>query len=163
VARFLNKDHIPFKIGKSIFDYVDDYRQAPLQVYLDQVDAGSTVEYELEFDVLGKSFWMHYTIMPVYEDNIKKGLCINGREITEFKTYVQTIEEQNKKLKEISWTQSHMVRGPLARIMGLNGLIRDSTDVAEQKELLDFLEQSCTDLDTVVRKIVKDSEDQKIV
>jgi PAS domain S-box-containing protein len=163
VARFLNKDHIPFELGKSIFDYVDDYRKAPLQVYLDQVDAGLTVEYELEFEVGGKSLWMHYTIMPVYEENSKRGICINGREITEFKNYVHTIEAQNARLREISWTQSHMVRGPLARIMGLNSLIRDSTDVQEQKELLHYLGQSCTDLDTVVRKIVKDSEDQKIL
>jgi PAS domain S-box-containing protein len=163
VARFLNKDHIPFQVGKSIFDYVDDYRKAPLQSYLNQVDAGSTIEYELEFDVEGKSLWMHYTIMPVYQDNSKMGICINGREITDFKRYVHTIESQNAKLKEISWTQSHMVRGPLARIMGLNSLIRESTDVQEQDELLHFLEQSCTDLDTVVRKIVKHSEDQKII
>jgi PAS domain S-box-containing protein len=163
VARFLNKDHIPFQLGRSIFDYVDDYRKAPLQAYLNQVDEGLTVEYELEFEVEGKSLWMHYTIMPVYQDNSKKGICINGREITDFKTYVQTIEAQNIKLREISWTQSHMVRAPLARIMGLNSLIRVSTDLQEQKELLSFLEQSCTDLDAVVRKIVKDSEDQKIV
>jgi PAS domain S-box-containing protein len=158
VARFLNKDHIPFEVGKSIFYYIDEYRKAPLRSYLEQVDAGLTVEYKLEFEVLGKSLWMHYTIMPLYQDNVKTGICINGRDITADKTYVQTIEAQNAKLRDISWTQSHMVRGPLARIMGLNTLIRDSNDVLEQNELLHFLEVSCTDLDAVVRKIVKDSE-----
>jgi PAS domain S-box-containing protein len=161
VARFLNRDHIPFQLGKSIFDYVDDYRKGPLRDYLYKVDAGETVEYELEFNVEGKSLWMHYTIMPVHEEAVRKGICINGRDITAYKSYVQTIEAQNERLRDISWTQSHMVRGPLARIMGLNTLLRNCTDVDEQLELLNFLELSCNDLDNVVRKIVRDSENTK--
>jgi PAS domain S-box-containing protein len=162
VARFLNKNHHAFELGHSIFDYVDDFRKGPLREYLRQVDEGLTVEYELEFEVDGKSLWMHYTIMPVQQESLKKGICINGRDITAFKRYVQTIEAQNAKLRDISWTQSHMVRGPLARIMGLNSLIRNSSDLQEQHELLHFLELSCNDLDTVVRKIVKDSENQNL-
>jgi hypothetical protein len=33
--------------------------------------------------------------------------------------YVRAIEEQNLKLREITWIQSHVVRAPLSRILGL--------------------------------------------
>jgi hypothetical protein len=78
-------------------------------------------------------------LTPVYKEGISKGVCIIARDITEYKNYVETVELQNKKLREIAWMQSHMVRAPLARIMGLIPLIVDATDVNERAELLKFL------------------------
>lgn len=155
---FLNKNNLSFIAGKSIFDYVDESREMQVRQNLDAAIRGSVVQYEREFIIDGTKIWMHYTIMAVDQDGLRKGICINGREITDYKTYVQTIESQNAKLREISWNQSHMVRAPLARIMGLNALIKTCNEVEEREELLHFLDQSCLELDTVVRKIVIETE-----
>lgn len=40
--------------------------------------------------------------------------------------YVRQIEAQNKKLKNIAWTQSHIVRAPLARMLGIMNVIEES-------------------------------------
>jgi PAS domain S-box-containing protein len=157
-AIFLNKNNRSFEIGHSIFEFVEELRQTELKSHLDRADQGSVVEYELKFMIDGRELWMHYTIMPVYQDGLKKGICINGRDITDYKTYVQTIEKQNAKLRDISWTQSHMVRAPLARIMALYPLIRTASNPAELEMLLSYLEISCEELDTVVRKIVIETE-----
>ncbi|MFK5073451.1 hypothetical protein ACI4BE_28395, partial [Klebsiella pneumoniae] len=37
--------------------------------------------------------------------------------------YVNYIEAQNEKLRNIAWTQSHIVRAPLARILGIINFI----------------------------------------
>ena len=157
-AVFLNKNNSTFVAGKSIFEYVQDLHQTQLRENLGHADLGALVEYELEYEFDDRKLWMHYTIMPVYQDGVRKGICINGRDVTEYKTYVQTIELQNAKLRDISWTQSHMVRAPLARIMGLNFLIRTSGDALEREKLLDYLKLSCNELDNVIRKIVIETE-----
>ena len=47
------------------------------------------------------------------------GLSIYFRDVTNRFEYVQAIEAQNKTFRDITWMQSHVVRTPLARIMGL--------------------------------------------
>ena len=158
---FLNKNSLPFEVGQSIFDYIDESREVELRSKLENADQGSIVEYEHEFEYAGSKLWMHYTVMSVYQDGFRKGICINGRNITDYKTYVHTIESQNAKLRDISWTQSHMVRAPLARIMGLNSLIRTCANGRELEELINYLEQSCIELDVVISKIVIDTESQE--
>ena len=74
--------------------------------------------------------------------------------ITERLNYIREIELQNEKLKEISWIQSHMVRAPLARLLGLISLIRDvRTDTGELQHMMNYLEMSANELDQVVRDI----------
>jgi len=74
--------------------------------------------------------------------------------ITERLNYIREIEAQNEKLREISWIQSHMVRAPLARLLGLVGLIRDmKDDTSELQHMMNCLEVSANELDQVVREI----------
>ena len=68
---------------------------------------------------------------------------------------MQAIEAQNNRLREISWLQSHKVRAPLARIMGLVELmnIEDTESVAAIKELAGLIRDSASDLDDVIKEI----------
>lgn len=70
--------------------------------------------------------------------------------------YIEAIETQNKKLQEIAWMQSHKVRAPLARIMGLVDLIQmnPSPDV-DQNLLLRAIHQSAIELDDVLGDITE--------
>ncbi len=70
------------------------------------------------------------------------------------KRSADALEEQNKKLKEISWMQSHVIRVPLARIIGLIPLINDvKEDRAEREKMLGFLLSSANELDEVINDI----------
>ncbi|MDP1843642.1 MAG: hypothetical protein Q8K64_09505 [Sediminibacterium sp.] len=63
--------------------------------------------------------------------------------------------DQLKKLKEIAWIQSHLVRAPLAKIMGLAELIKkDICSPEEQKELLLGILDSSKELDEMIRSII---------
>jgi PAS domain S-box-containing protein len=84
----------------------------------------------------------------------KNAMVIMTIDITERLNYIQAIEHQNEKLREISWIQSHMVRAPLARLMGLVSLIRNIQDNCAEKEIMiDYLEDSANELDNVIREI----------
>nr|WP_294947442.1 PAS domain S-box protein [uncultured Mucilaginibacter sp.] len=84
----------------------------------------------------------------------KPAKVIIANDITERLAYINAIENQNKKLKEISWIQSHVIRAPLARIMGLAPLIRDASENRmEREKMLDYLLVSTHELDQVIGTI----------
>ncbi len=73
--------------------------------------------------------------------------------------YIETIERQNSKLNKIAWTQSHVVRAPLASLMGLVHLLEDGKydDTKEVKSIHDKILNSANELDQVIRSIADDS------
>ncbi len=76
-------------------------------------------------------------------------------DVTEKLKHVNAIEEQNIKLREIAWTQSHKVRSPLARIMGLAHLITTDKVTSEEKnDLLIQINVSALEMDAVIKEIV---------
>ena len=81
------------------------------------------------------------------------------QDITEQKNHLRAIEEQNSKLREIAWLQSHVVRAPLARIMGLVNCINlDSTQEREMREMIGHILSAANELDGIVREIVNKTE-----
>lgn len=81
------------------------------------------------------------------------------RNITKQIEHTRAIEKQNKRLEEIAFMQSHVVRAPLARIIALTDLITEETDKPADSELLRYLDQSVKELDHVITTIVSHSEE----
>ncbi|MDF2448287.1 MAG: multi-sensor signal transduction histidine kinase [Bacteroidota bacterium] len=75
--------------------------------------------------------------------------------------HLQKIEKQNSKLMEIAWIQSHKVRGPLARIMGLVNIYRLTDGETERQQVINHLDVSAQELDSVIHQITKLSEELK--
>ncbi|WP_316812683.1 PAS domain-containing protein [Pedobacter heparinus] len=80
------------------------------------------------------------------------------QDITERINYIHTIEEQNIRLRDIAWAQTHLVRAPLARIMGLVELLKEpeSQNIDEQ-QVLTYLHNSAKELDEVISGIIEKS------
>ena len=83
----------------------------------------------------------------------KKAIIALAIDITERQNYIKEIELQNEKLREISWLQSHIVRAPLARILGLVQLLNESHDAMQKEQMLSFLNESANELDNVIKEI----------
>jgi PAS domain S-box-containing protein len=83
------------------------------------------------------------------------------QDVTERLTYISNLEHENKYLKEISWMQSHVVRAPLARIMGLSELLTYSEGKLTNMELLAHLTDSAHELDQIISSILSET-DKKI-
>lgn len=97
---------------------------------------------------------MDLQIAPFLFKGIKTSIVI-ATDVTERLQYVKAVEEQNKKLLAISWMQSHVVRAPLARIMGLIPMFTDpQTTIAEKREISTYLVQSADEMDAVIRDII---------
>lgn len=68
----------------------------------------------------------------------------------------EAIIEQVKALKEIAWMQSHVVRAPVARILGLIDVLKEPVLSGNMmKDTLTMLEKSAKELDKVVKEITE--------
>ena len=86
-------------------------------------------------------------------------IIVQSNDVTEKLNHIKTIEIQNKKLRHIAWTQSHEVRAPLARILGLINLIEDeAVSFDDLPYLITSLKESSQEMDTIIKKIVIESE-----
>ena len=86
-------------------------------------------------------------------------IVVQSNNITESLNYINTIEIQNEKLKSIAWTQSHVVRAPLARILSIIHLIEGSKESSDDIFFwLSQLKASTNEMDEVVKKIVDQSQ-----
>jgi len=93
-----------------------------------------------------------------YKDSQNKNEIIEklNREL-ESKVELRTkmLKEQNAKLMEYAFVNAHVLRAPVSRILGLvNLLIKSETPRAtEDKEVIQHLNESSKELDSVVRNL----------
>ena len=93
----------------------------------------------------------------------KNARLVISTDVTAQLEHALAIESQNAKLRDIAFMQSHIVRAPLARIMGLMSLILPAPNVVTQdKKLFEFLDVSVKELDEVIRAIVNTSEETEL-
>ena len=83
------------------------------------------------------------------------GACLD---ITESKKIQEELVASETRLRSLAWAQSHLVRGPLTRIMGITELLcNKDTDQSSRSQLLVYLESSARELDKVIKDIVNKS------
>lgn len=63
------------------------------------------------------------------------------------------LELQNKQLSEYAFINSHLLRAPLARILGLSDIMKKEFDHAENQRLLDSMIASADELDHIIKRI----------
>ncbi|MEP1954813.1 MAG: PAS domain-containing protein, partial [Algoriphagus sp.] len=80
-------------------------------------------------------------------------------DITKSKQQLERIKNQNSKLREIAWLQSHVIRAPLSRIMSLIYLKREYDGGGKSnEEIFDLISVSAEELDRVILEIVNKTE-----
>jgi len=91
--------------------------------------------------------------------NGKTARLVLATDITDRTNYIRNIEEQNKRLHDIAWIQSHKVRAPLARVISLVDLLSRPAANLEQEEILQYLSVSADELNQIVTSIIKQAEE----
>jgi len=98
------------------------------------------------------------------ENNLPAGVFCIGHDITEFmqnSTDLIDIKESLTKtqltLEQINYIQSHVVRKPIANIMGLSLLLDTMNMDPDIKNIFDRINESAKELDLLIRNMAKDS------
>ena len=106
----------------------------------------------------GNYIWLCTTATNLLDDSAVKGIVTNSRDVTAQQESLGKINEQNLKLKNIAWTQSHQVRTHIARILSLVEILKGETLTDEQQVLCEYIAGSTNDLDKAVREIISSAE-----
>ena len=104
----------------------------------------------------GSLFWVKAYISPVVNSagEITKFIGVE-EDITQQKETLSNLESKSKQLARIAWEQSHLVRAPLARIMGLVNLFNNNIVTEDERlQYLKYLQVSAEELDAVIKAIV---------
>lgn len=126
---------------------------------LDEGMKNLTTEYRFKCADGSYKYILDRSYLLLDDNNKPKRIIGSMQDITERKQYLIAIENHNKRLKEIAWTQSHVVRAPLAKIMGLvDLLINYKNDLDNVNEILDNILTSANELDAIIRKIAVETE-----
>ncbi|PWJ59233.1 PAS domain S-box-containing protein [Dyadobacter jejuensis] len=178
--RDIVRDHIQWGEGFSrLFGYEVDVHSFPLSLWASLIhsqdqervmeDLHNTLSDSSQNSWCGdyRFYRLDGTVAHIQEkgyilrDALGKAIRVVGvlRDVTERMEYIAAIEEQNARLRGISFFQSHVVRAPLSRMMGIINLFKNyDTSVEEQRQLMDHLMTSAQELDDIVHRISDKSQ-----
>ncbi len=151
-------------VNKFVKDYFSDERWPFIEQTLKKVADGENANYELNFtDADGVTKWFDVRWLNVKNnDNKNWGFILANKDITEAKTMALEREritadliQHNSHLEQFTYIVSHNLRAPVANIMGLTDILKDSDDLdAESKhEVVERLSQSVKNIDTVIKDL----------
>ena len=137
----------------------DDLEQSVVKTYIDSAAKGkSRLIREFRFKCADGTYKTVLDRTFIIFDANKNPIRMIGsmQDVTPTNNYIHAIKQQNEKLKEISWLQSHSVRAPLASILGLTQLIKwpNSAD-DDMIQTFKYIKSSAEELDSVINNIIK--------
>lgn len=121
------------------------------------LSAGESWEGELlNKNKAGEEYWERLSITPMKgaEGDITRYMALK-QNIDQERRFKENLMRQNEIFREISNMQSHDVRAPIARLLGITEYIQQNE--VNEKELPEFIEginSSAQELDQITRKIV---------
>lgn len=162
---------VEYKIGESVASYSDikwnlkDASKKEWHEVYQRAFSGEKVSYKFTHESSDEEV-RHFTIdiHPIKQEDGRgeeaiTGLACFSKDMTKELNYIDAIEDQNERLREIAWLQSHVVRAPVARIMGLAKLIlEDEEDITRINELLPHILESSEELDGIIHQITEKTE-----
>ncbi len=117
--------------------------------------------FSLLYNLLGKSYSNLKAKNKEVVKLIRQLKEINGSLEGIVKDRTKDIEERNEKLKRYAFMNSHLVRAPLANILGAVGHLDDTHDEKKKKELMDIVKVSANSLDDVIKEIGESLADKE--
>lgn len=148
------------EIGDCLLDLLEKGRRDELLEMVEHLGNKTLpyAEYELDYKYNSKDVFTNITYFPVFINNTLSSFLIVSEDITQRKKYEQERQQmiddliiRNIKLEKFAFVVSHVLRAPVANIMGLNTLIKE--DKNNTQKYLDLIDESVLKLDQVVREL----------
>lgn len=106
-------------------------------------------------------FWPVQKWFSVYAYATPDGLTVHFRDITEKKIAEEKLLEKIDQMKEVSHLNSHLIRKPIATLLGLTNLIKDGlASTEEYKKISGYIYDCSLELDEAVKQVNKKVNDE---
>lgn len=151
-----NKHGVTIKNGASIYDEKLNPRLvAKWKQYFERCLSGESFSIEDKYEAQGVELYLQTSFHPILNgDNEIVGVNCMSVDISREKKYLITLQQQNDKLKEISWVHSHQLRGPVATILGLINLFNpDNPSDPSNITVLGGIKDTAQALDKIIHQI----------
>ncbi len=139
-AAFINTyHHHDPKVGDELMNYLPKERYARFKEIAKKALAGESTSYETNYlHVNGNVFYFIVRLFPLTDTHGKiLGMVLALDDITERKNdeyrlrdAYDRIQTQLSLIKDVAWKQSHLIRSPLANLIGLVSLLQDDPNEA---------------------------------
>ncbi len=73
----------------------------------------------------------------------------------ELRTTNDELAKHNNELLQFSYTVSHNLRGPVARLLGLSSMVNAEQDLQRAKQWITLIEKTASDLDLIIKDLSK--------
>lgn len=159
------KEHTGFDafevIGRNVSEfYVDPTKR---DVFLPEIQlSGKVQNYEIDFKTKDSKVIKAIISSKIIYDDQGKPLIIEGtiHDVTQWKNAEEMLKLKNEKLLEVAFLQSHIVRRPVANVLGILHLINKENPADPiNLELIPKLAEVSKDLDDVIKQIVHKTND----
>lgn len=91
-----------FKVGQSIYDFIEESRKEFIQRIITRVLNGESMFFDRSYEMKkGATVWIDFSASPVMDAGQVNGICITGRDITEKKIVEQEREFDRNNLKAL--------------------------------------------------------------
>jgi signal transduction histidine kinase len=95
-------------------------------------------------------------IQSSYIHQLNKNLeAIVAEKTKDIQTTNQELIKQNNELLQFSYTVSHNLRGPVARLLGLTNIMQYAKSAEERNQMVDRIRQASRDLDATLKDVSK--------
>ncbi|HTN19450.1 MAG TPA: PAS domain S-box protein [Pelobium sp.] len=121
----------------------------------ESLQKGEFVPFEvLNYTKSGEEYWVEFNLSAIYNDKneIERYIAIQNV-ITERKEREEEIKAYNNALRKLAWTNSHAVRKPVASILGLVDLCKQTDQIDEIKKLQSLIDVCSVELDKFIREM----------
>ncbi|WP_158795655.1 PAS domain-containing protein [Pedobacter sp. L105] len=146
-------------------------REAVVVSWRECLESGRKLEKEIRLHAKGKDpEWFLLRAEPYYDEDRKLVLWfgsftnIHKQKLLQLANYSslssslslahKTIDDNKEMFMKIAMNQSHMIRKPVANIIGLISLLNEVKLSEEGKELIELLNKSADELDMLIKEIV---------
>jgi PAS domain S-box-containing protein len=108
----------------------------------------------LNYTKSGEEYWVEFSLSAIYNEKneIERYIAIQNV-ITERKQREEEIKAYNNALRKLAWTNSHAVRKPVASILGLVDLCKQTDQIDEIKKLQSLIDVCSVELDEFIREM----------
>ncbi|WP_200978244.1 PAS domain S-box protein [Echinicola sp. 20G] len=157
--KFGYKELEAFSKENSWFNYIHpEDRENVWNSFISSLNDKSTHSWKAEYRAVSPEGAIAYFIDRCHILRDNAGIPIRSvgsvLNVTESRKQLELIRNQNNKLREIAWLQSHVIRAPLSRIMSLVLLLKESKKMdISTDQLYEWIETSCKEMDHVVHEI----------
>jgi PAS domain S-box-containing protein len=85
------------------------------------------------------------------------------RDIRKIKAFQRKIMHQNKKLQDIAWMHSHIMRQPVTNILAIINAVEASEKLEDKLECINLLKECSNQFDSLVKKVFEKTGSKSIV